>query len=65
MLSPHEFATLMLIEDSPDEIDLGHPGLGTLMERRLVELEQLASGRQRPCITADGYSFLRAAARIR
>ena len=65
MLSPHEFATLMLIEDSPDQVDLGHPGLDALMERQLVELKQLTSGRQRPCVTADGYSFLKAAARIR
>jgi hypothetical protein len=65
MLSPHEFSTLLLIKDSPDRVDLGHPGLDALMERQLVELEQLTSGRRRPCITIHGYSFLKAAARIR
>ena len=65
MLSPREIATLMLIKDGPVEVDLGHPGLDALIGRQFVELEQLASGRQRPRITTDGYSFLKAAARMR
>ena len=36
MLSPHEFATLMLIKASPDQIDLGRAELDTLFEQQLM-----------------------------
>ncbi|MGF6970690.1 hypothetical protein OKW43_007785 [Paraburkholderia sp. WC7.3g] len=65
MLSPHEFATLMLVKDAPDQIDLNRTELDTLLERQLVALEQLASGRQRPHLTRDGDSVLQAVARKR
>jgi hypothetical protein len=60
MLSPHEFATLMLIKAAPEQIDLNREELDTLLERQLVALEQLASGDQRPRLTRDGDSVLRA-----
>jgi hypothetical protein len=63
MLSPHEFATLMLVKASPEQIDLNREELDTLLERQLVSLEQLASGAQRPRLTRDGDSVLRAVAR--
>ncbi|WP_213301780.1 hypothetical protein [Paraburkholderia sacchari] len=63
MLSPHEFATLMLVKAAPEQIDLNREELDTLMERQLVALEQLASGAQRPCLTHDGDSVLRAVVR--
>ncbi|ANB72676.1 hypothetical protein WN982_08500 [Paraburkholderia sp. IMGN_8] len=65
MLSPHEFATLMLLKDAPDPIDLDRADLEALLERQLVTLEQLAHGQQRPLITINGYSVLKAAARVR
>ncbi len=65
MLSPHEFATLMLLMDAPDSIDLDRSDLEALLERQLVTLEQIAHGRQRPLITINGHSVLKAAARIR
>jgi hypothetical protein len=65
MLSPHEFATLMLVKAAPEQIDLNRQELDTLMERQLVTLEQLASGAQRPHITRDGDSVLQAVARKR
>jgi hypothetical protein len=65
MLSPHEFATLMLIKASPDQIDLGCAELDTLFEQQLISLENLASGRSRPHVTSDGDSILRAVARMR
>ncbi|MGF6997339.1 hypothetical protein [Paraburkholderia elongata] len=65
MLSPHEFATLMLIKASPDQIDLGRAELDTLFEQQLISLENLASGRSRPHVTSDGDSILKAVARIR
>jgi hypothetical protein len=63
MLSPHEFATLMLVKDSPDQIDLAREDLDALLERQLVALEQLASGRHRPRLTDDGDSLLQAMTR--
>ncbi|KAA1015217.1 hypothetical protein FVF58_04715 [Paraburkholderia panacisoli] len=65
MLSPHEFATLMLIKSAPDQIDLGRAELDTLCERQLISLENLASGRSRPHVTSDGDSILKAVARMR
>ena len=65
MLSPHEFATLMLIKDAPDQIGLDRAELGTLFEQQLISLENLASGRSRPHVTSDGDSILRAVARMR
>ncbi|TCG03853.1 hypothetical protein BZM27_45260, partial [Paraburkholderia steynii] len=65
MLSPHEFATLMLIKAAPDQIDLNREELDTLLEQQLVALEQLASGHQRPRLTRDGDSVLQAVARKR
>jgi hypothetical protein len=65
MLSPHEFATLMLLKDAPDPIDLDRADLEALLERQLITLEQLTHGQQRPLITINGYSVLKAAARVR
>jgi hypothetical protein len=65
MLSPHEFATLMLIKDAPDQIELDRAELGTLVERQLISLENLTSGRPRPRVTNDGDSILKAVGRLR
>ncbi|AXF05776.1 hypothetical protein [Paraburkholderia hospita] len=65
MLSPHEFATLMLVKAAPDQIDLNREELDTLLEQQLVALERLASGDQRPRLTRDGDSVLQAVARKR
>ncbi|TCG03208.1 hypothetical protein BZM27_50170 [Paraburkholderia steynii] len=64
MLSPHEFATLMLVKAAPEQIDLNCEELDMLLERQLVALEQLASGAQRPRLTRDGDSVLRAVTRM-
>ncbi|MCG5076671.1 hypothetical protein [Paraburkholderia tagetis] len=63
MLSPHEFATLMLVNAAPDQIDLNREELDVLLEHQLIALEQLASGRQRPRLTRQVRSVLRAVAR--
>ncbi|WP_193727483.1 hypothetical protein [Paraburkholderia atlantica] len=55
MLSPREFATLMLLKDAPDLMCLDGADLEALLDRQLVTLEQLASGQQRPLITSDGH----------
>ena len=64
MLSPHEFATLLLVKDAPDQLQLDRTELDTLIERQLVTLERLASGNQRPQLTIDGDSLLQAVARM-
>ncbi|MGT2470971.1 hypothetical protein [Paraburkholderia terrae] len=60
MLSPHEFATLMLVKSAPEQIDLNREELDTLLERQLIALEEFASGAQFPRLTRDGDSVLRA-----
>ncbi|MGY6258692.1 hypothetical protein ACXIVK_35150 [Paraburkholderia caledonica] len=64
MLSPHEFATPMLLRDAPDPLSLDRADLEALLERQLVTLEQLASGQQLPLVTDHGQLFLKAAARM-
>jgi hypothetical protein len=64
MLSPHEFATLMLIKAAPDQIELGRAELDTLLERQLISLESRASGHPRPRVTSHGDCILEAIARI-
>lgn len=64
MLSPHEFATLKLIKDAPDQIELDRAELDVLLERQLISLDKLASERLRPQITRDGDSMLKAIARM-
>jgi len=54
----------MLLKDAPDLPSLDGADLEALLDRQLVTLEQLASGRQRPLITRNGQMFLNAAARI-
>ncbi len=65
MLSPHEFATLMLLRDAPDQIDVDRADLEALIERQLITMEKLTSGQPRPLVTNNGHSVLKAAARIR
>jgi methyl-accepting chemotaxis protein len=60
MLSPHEFATLMLVKDSPEQIDVTSQELDILREQQLVAMEQLASGIHRLSLTDDGHSLLQA-----
>lgn len=64
MLSPHEFATLMLLKDAPEPMSLDRADLEALLEHQLVTLEWLASGQQRPLVTDDGQFFLKAGARM-
>jgi hypothetical protein len=65
MRSPHEFAALMLVKDTPDQIELDRAEVGTLLARQLIALERLVSGGQRPCLARDGGSVLEACSRIR
>jgi hypothetical protein len=58
MLSPHEFATLLLVKDAPDQAMMDRDELDTLLEQQLVKLEALGSGR-RYCVTEHGDATLR------
>ncbi|MFC0398305.1 hypothetical protein [Paraburkholderia rhizosphaerae] len=64
MLSPHEFATLLLVKDAPNQVDMQRQELDALLERQLVQLERLASGRQQWRVTESGDSALRAIKRL-
>ena len=64
MLSPHEFATLMLIRHSPDQIDMNRLELDTLLERQLVALEQWTEGHRQLSLTSAGRSLLEAMGRL-
>ena len=65
MLSPREFATLMLLKDAPDQIDPDRADLEALLERQLITLEKPTSGQRRPLVTLNGHSVLKTASRIR
>ncbi|HEY1610280.1 MAG TPA: hypothetical protein VGG24_13505 [Paraburkholderia sp.] len=58
MLSPHEYATLMLVRSAPDQVDMNRTELDTLLEQQLVSLEQLAEGHRRLSLTHSGRSLL-------
>jgi len=64
MLSPHEFATLMLVRSAPDQVDMNRTELNALLERQLVSLEQLAEGHRRVSLTQSGQSLLETVGRI-
>jgi hypothetical protein len=64
MLSPHEFTTLMIVKNAPDQIEPDREELHTLLERQLVIVELLASGHGRFRITPDGHAVLQAFSRI-
>ncbi|HKU00004.1 MAG TPA: hypothetical protein VJS30_26275 [Paraburkholderia sp.] len=64
MLSPHEFATLMLIRHAPEQIDMNRHELDTLLEHQLVALEQRDEGRHLPSLTMAGRSLLDALGRV-
>jgi hypothetical protein len=58
MLSPHEFAALLLIEHVTDPSDFDRGDLKTLVERQFVALERLTSGYRRARLTERGRSIL-------
>jgi len=65
MLSPHEFATLMLVKNAQEQIELDRADLDALLERQLVYLEKLAGGQRVPLVTNHGDRMLKAVSRFR
>ncbi|HTH61429.1 MAG TPA: hypothetical protein VL689_14860 [Paraburkholderia sp.] len=63
MLSPYEFATLMLVRSKPDQVDMDRAELDTLLEQQLISLEQLTQGHRRLALTHSGRSLLETVAR--
>jgi len=64
LLSPHEFATLMLVRHSPDQIDMTRHELDTLLERQLVALDPWTEGHRQLSLTTAGRSLLEAVGRL-
>ena len=56
MLSPHEFATLMLISHASQTIDLGRAEIDVLVRRRLILVD---SEQKRAILTPHGYRLLK------
>lgn len=44
MLSHHEIATLMIVASAPDQLEVDHADLRTLLDRGLVKLEIRTAG---------------------
>ncbi|RDK02606.1 hypothetical protein DN412_40430 [Cupriavidus lacunae] len=65
MLSHHEFATLVLLNDNSDPAELDRADLQALCARQLVTLERLGPNRSRPQVTIQGYVVLKALDRVR
>ncbi|AHB05718.1 MULTISPECIES: hypothetical protein [Pandoraea] len=62
MLSHHEFATLMLVKDAPEQVELNRPDLESLLESKLIEWEELEPGVKSPRLTVQGKYVLQAVA---
>ncbi|AGW90834.1 hypothetical protein N234_12400 [Ralstonia pickettii DTP0602] len=65
MLSHHEFATLVLVNDSADARELDRTDVEMLLTHQLITLERLGPDHSRPQVTIQGYHFLKALGRIR
>jgi hypothetical protein len=57
MLSPHEFATLMLVKHAEQTADFDQSDLRTLLDRKLVEFDA-AGAATPPRITDRGHALL-------
>lgn len=65
MLSPHEFATLMLIKNGNESLHLDRIELDVLQKQQLITLERQESERQHARLTARGDFVLRAVTQTR
>ena len=62
MLSPHEFAALLLVGGEQDLAELDRDDLASLVERQLVALDKLVAG-QHLRLTERGACVVKAATR--
>lgn len=64
MLSPHELATLLLVKDAPERIEVDRAELGALRALQLIADEPRESGFASLRVTPRGDAVLRAIARV-
>jgi len=57
MLSPHEFATLMLVKHAEQTADFDQSDLRTLLDRKLVEFDSVGATTP-PRVTDRGHALL-------
>lgn len=60
MLSPHEFAVLLLVNDSAESHDLDRADVEALIEHKLVTLERQGLDQVYARVTAQGRALLKA-----
>lgn len=60
MLSPHEFAVLLLVNDSVESRELDRADVEALIEHKLVTLERQELGHIYARVTAQGHALLKA-----
>lgn len=60
MLSPHEFAVLLLVNDSVESQELDSADMDALIERKLVTLERQGLEHVYARVTAQGHALLKA-----
>ncbi|SOZ19422.1 conserved hypothetical protein [Cupriavidus taiwanensis] len=65
MLSHHEIATLVLVNDHSDATELDDADMQALLERQFITLERLGPTLAHPQVTIQGYAFLKAVGRVR
>lgn len=65
MLSPHEIAKLLLLQETTELDELDPADLDALVERQLVTLEKRQTGHVRPRLTSRGDALLKAVSRFR
>ncbi|PVY79952.1 hypothetical protein C7414_104230 [Cupriavidus alkaliphilus] len=65
MLSHHEIATLVLVNDHSDTIELDDADMQALLEKQFITLEHLGPTVAQPRVTIQGYAFLKAVGRVR
>lgn len=64
MLSPHEFAVLLLVNDRAESHELDRADVEALIEHKLVTLERHEPDCSYAQVTAQGYAFLKACGRV-
>ena len=65
VLSPHEFAVLLLVNDGVASDDLDRADMEALIEQELVTLERRGPDRCYARVTLQGYVFLKASGHAR
>ncbi|MGM3277742.1 hypothetical protein [Ralstonia sp. 24A2] len=65
VLSPHEFAVLLLVNDGAEPDELDRADVEALIERQLVTLEHRGPDRCYARVTLQGYVFLKASGHVR